>query len=167
MKSPLAFAALSVALVAGCTPAAPATGSAADEQAVRDIATAYAAAWDKGDAPAIAAMVTEDYHGFDIMGSYFADRAAFEKATAEQLTARPAGQTITITTSYVRFLGANAAAAGGTWTIAGPAGPLPSAGVWTATDVKVDGKWLVATNHPAVPAVMAAPMAADTAVVKK
>ncbi|MES2125137.1 MAG: SgcJ/EcaC family oxidoreductase [Gemmatimonadota bacterium] len=167
MKNPLAFVALGVALVAGCAPAAPGTGSAEDEQAVRDMATAYAAAWDKGDATAIGAMVTDDYHGFDILGNALDGRAALEKTSADQFAARPAGQSISITVSYVRFLSANAAAAGGTWTVAGPAGPLPSAGVWSATDVKVDGKWMMASNHAAVPAVMPAPMASDTAAVKK
>ena len=168
MTRHVTLATLGLALIAGCMPAAPATGSAADEKAMNGVVTAYATAWNAGDAKALAATVAEDYRSVDMMGAHVEGRAGMEKAAEAQFAMRPAGQTIAINTVYTKWFSGTAAASGGTWTVTGPAGPLPNSGSWAATWTKVASQWLVATNLAAFAVAMpAAPMASDTARVSK
>ncbi|MEP6589961.1 MAG: SgcJ/EcaC family oxidoreductase [Gemmatimonadota bacterium] len=164
----LTLASLGLALIAGCAPAAPAAGSVADEEAMKAVVTAYATAWNAGDAKALAATVTEDYHSVDMMGAHVEGRAGMEKAAEAQFAMRPAGQTIAINTVYTKWFNGTTAASGGTWTVTGPAGPLPNSGSWAATWTKTGDTWLVATNLAAFAVAMpAGPMAADTAMAVK
>lgn len=164
----LNLAALGLVLIAGCTPAAPATGTTADEEAMKGVIAAYVTAWNAGDAKALATTVAEDFHSVDMMGEHIEGRAGFEKAAAAQFAMRPAGQTIAINTVYTKWFSGTTAASGGTWTVTGPAGPLPNSGSWTATWTKTGDQWLVTTNLAAFAVAMpVAPMAADTAMAVK
>jgi len=145
-------AALCVLALAACAPAppaAPSTGTPADEAAIRSFNTAYADAWNKADVPALVSFVTDDYDGVTPDGKVIKGKAAVEAMEKESAAGR-AGipLKLAIETSYVRFTSATAAATGGTWTVSGapPGAPGPTKGAWSSTMVKAaDGSWKVAT----------------------
>ncbi len=152
-----------LALTAACATTAPTTGTPADEQAIKAMASKYAELWNKHDAKGVAAMVAEDYHTIDANGADIQGRPAFQKAATEQFAATPAGQTLTVSTGYVQWISATAATAGGTWSTAGGAVGAPDKGAWSSTVVKNGSDWLIANNLVAAAPPAAAPMAADTA----
>ena len=148
--------------LAACTASSPAIGTAADEQAIRDGGAKWSAAWNKGDAKAMAAMVTDDYESIDASGVHTQGRPAFEQAMAAQFAGRPAGMTMTITTGFVKWLSATSAVAGGGWSVAGPTAEMSARGSWISAYQKQDGAWLIASglgaNEPP-----GMPMVSDTA----
>jgi uncharacterized protein (TIGR02246 family) len=120
-----------------------AQGSApTDEQAVRSNADAWVAAWNKGDANAIAQLVTDDYEVVSPSGTHFKGRAAYEKGLASQIARRQGTPSLSVTTVFVRFLKPDVAVASGTWTTTGGAAG-PGKGSWMATYVKQGGQWLM------------------------
>jgi uncharacterized protein (TIGR02246 family) len=145
-------------VVAGCA-APPTTGTAADEAAIRSLTTKYADAWNKGDAAALASLVTDDYEAVNPDGTVDKGRAgaeAREKAAAAQRAG--ANLTLTVNTTFLKWSGANAAVAGGTWTVDGVAsGAGPTKGAWSSFVVKgANGQWkqstgLVAAFQPPPP----------------
>ncbi len=145
-------------LVGGCA-APPAAGTAADEAAIRSLATQYADAWNKGDTAALASLVTDDYEAVNPDGSVDKGRAgaeAREKAAAAERAG--AHLTLTVNTTFLKWSGANAAATGGTWTLEGGAPASgPTKGAWSGFVVKgTDGRWkqstgLVAAFQPPTP----------------
>lgn len=152
---------LTLLCAAGCTRMGS-TGTAADEQSIRDGGERWATAWNAGDAKAMAAMVAEGYESVDASGVHTQGRTAFEQAMAAQFAARPAGMTMKITTVFVKWLAPTAAVAGGGWSVSGPSPELAARGTWTSTYQKVDGRWLIvsglgATEPPSMP------MVSDTA----
>ena len=157
---PAILATVLLALTA-CTGVAS-TGTAADEQAIRDGSSRWSVAWNQGDAKAMAATVTDDYAGFDDRGNPLQGRPAFESAMAAQFASRPAGMTMHITTSFVKWLSATSAVAGGEWSVTGPAAAMPAHGKWLSAYQKQDGSWLIASglgsSEPP-----SSPMASDTA----
>ena len=138
-----------LALMSACAAPAPATGTAADETAIRAIPGKYAAAFNKGDAAGLAALVTEDYHAVLADGTIVKGRAAFEESEKAQATLR-AGLPVTlnIQTTTVDWLSGNAAVAAGTWTLAGlPPGTGPEKGAWVGVMKKGDdGNWRLMTG---------------------
>jgi len=135
-------------VVAGCA-VPPTAGTAADEAAIRSLATKYADAWNKGDAAALASLVTDDYEAVNPDGTVDKGRAgaeAREKAAAAQRAG--ANLTLNVDTTFLKWSGASAAAAGGTWTIDGGApGAGPTKGAWSSFLVKgADGRWKQATG---------------------
>ena len=154
------FAAAMLAVLA-CT-TRPSTGTAADEQAIRDGGTRWSAGWNKGDVKEMAAMITEDYESIDASGSHTQGRPAFEQAMAGQFAGRPAGMTMTITTGFVKWLSATSAVAGGGWSVSGPTPAMSARGSWISAYQKKDGAWLIASGLGAnEPPTM--PMVSDTA----
>ena len=126
------FTAIMLAVVACTTP--PSTGTAADEQAIRDGGTRWSAGWNKGDV----------------------------KAMAGQFASRPAGMTMTITTGFVKWLSPTSAVAGGGWSVSGPTAAMSARGSWSSAYQKKDGAWLIASGLGAnEPPTM--PMVSDTA----
>lgn len=153
---------LALALIAACAPKVATTGSAADEEAIRSRAAVFSDAWNKGDSKALSAMMSDDIHSIEATGEHLEGKAAWEKATSDQFAARPAGQSLTINTSYLRWIDANSAATGGTWSVAGAPAGAPAAGTWSNTLVRSGTGWTVIASHVAVNYVPPAPMAADT-----
>ena len=155
------FLAIITLAVAAC--AAPSsTGTAADEQAIRDTGVKWSEGWNKGDAKAMAAMVTDDYESIDASGSHTQGRPAFEQAMSAQFAGRPAGMTMTITTGFVKWLGATSAVAGGGWAVTGPMAAMSARGSWISAYQKKDSAWLIASGLGASePPAM--PMVSDTA----
>ena len=112
------LAGLAVLLLPACSGSGAAsggTGTPADEQAIRAIAPAYAAAFSKHDAKAMAALSTEDYEDVDAMGVHTQGRAAIETNMGKQFAMMPANMAMTTTTTFVKFLSSTSAVAGGTW----------------------------------------------------
>ena len=159
------LAAFGVVSLQACTPAptpAPATGTPADEAAIRAIAPGYAAAFSKRDAKALAALATVDYEDLDAAGRHTQGRDAMEKSMTTDLAATPAGMTMTAGTTYVKWLSNTSAVAGGTYQVT-PAMPGSSGkGTWMAVAVKKDSTWFMASSlaadaPPEMPAMPAKP----------
>jgi uncharacterized protein (TIGR02246 family) len=163
-----ALACLSVLALAAC--AAPTAGSAADETALRAMGGKYADAFNKKDAAALAAMVTDDYQAVSPDGTEVKGKAAFEE-TEKQSAAGRTGMDLklSVQTTIVKWAGADHAAIGGTWTMAGiPAGMGGDKGAWSGVAEKgADGQWRLATGMVAqyVPP-PAAPMPTPAATTK-
>ena len=145
-----------------------------DEEAVRINADAWMAAWNNGDAHAIAQLVTEDYEVVWPDGTHNEEprsklrgirsnrsnnrselrgiipikikgRGAYEKGLASNFARRQATPTLSAMTVFVRFLKADVAVASGTWTRSGGAAG-PGKGSWLATYTKQGGQWLIASG---------------------
>lgn len=168
MRVRFVFTTLALALIAACAPKTTATtGSAADEEAIRGRAAVFADAWNKGDTKTLSAMMSDDIHEIEGNGEFVEGKAAWEKGSDAAFAIRPAGQSLTIETKYLRWIDANSAATGGTWTLAGAPAGAPTAGTWSNTLVRAGTGWNVITSHVAVNYVPPAPMAADTSKVVK
>jgi uncharacterized protein (TIGR02246 family) len=149
-----AYARYGIALVAAlslaaCAAPPAATGTADDEAAIRAIGPKFADAWTKGDVAAMSAMTADDYQAVNPDGTVIKGRAAAEENSNKEADARAGlGLKLTVDTTYVRWVSATAAEAGGTWAVAGaPAGSGPDKGAWMTLDVKgADGQWRTATG---------------------
>ena len=137
-------------VAAACAaPPSPATGTAADETAIRAVGPAYAEAWNKADVPALLAFSVDDYEGVRPDGKVLKGKAAVEADLKESAAAR-AGLPLklSVDTSLVRWTSATSATAAGTWSLAGlPPGMGGETGAWTSTLVKgADGRWRMVTG---------------------
>lgn len=159
---------LAVVALASCAgmEAPAATGSAEDEAAIRAQVTAYANAYTAKDAAALAAVATEDYESVGADGSRMSGRAALQEMVAAEMAMMPAEMTITVTatTDFLRWLSADAAVAGGTWSSTGaPAGMGPERGAWMSVFVRdSDGQWRMSNGMSAPYMPPPAPPAATT-----
>ncbi|HEV8597804.1 MAG TPA: DUF4440 domain-containing protein [Gemmatimonadales bacterium] len=143
-RLPTLLAALAVFMLPSCSPSAPAAiGSASDEQAIREIAGKYAAAYAAKDTAALGALVADDYETVEATGAHTQGRAAFTAMAAKDFAMMPAGMSMgmTASTTYVRWIDANHAVAGGTWETSPAMPPMPSKGSWTAVVVKQGDSW--------------------------
>jgi ketosteroid isomerase-like protein len=139
----------SIAIAACAAPPAPATGTAADEAAIRAVGPAYADAWNKGDVPALLAFSADDYEGVRPDGTVIKGRAAVEsdlKASAAARAGLPLK--LSVETTLLKWTGATSATTAGTWTLAGlPPGLGGNKGAWTSTLVKgANGQWRMVTG---------------------
>jgi len=137
------LAAAAVVLLPACAKPVAATGTPADEQAIRDLAPKYAEAYTKRDTAALGALMTEDYEDVDPTGTHSQGRAAAVAMAAKDFGSMPAGMSMpmTATTMYVRWINANSAVAGGTWTMTGTMPGMPNRGAWMGVAVKKDSTW--------------------------
>jgi uncharacterized protein (TIGR02246 family) len=148
-RLPTLLAALAVLALPGCSAPAPAaTGTPSDEQAIREIAGKYAAAYTAKDTAALGALVAEDYEDVDPTGAHPQGRAAFQARAAQDFAMMPAGMSMsmTATTSYVRWIDADHAVAGGTFETTPAMPPMPSKGSWMAVAAKKDGAWKIVSS---------------------
>jgi uncharacterized protein (TIGR02246 family) len=155
------LAGLAVLLLPACSGSgsgAAGTGTPADEQAIRAIAPAYAAAFSKHDAKAMAALSTEDYEDIDPMGVHTQGRAGIETNMGKQFAMMPANMAMTTTTTFVKFLSSTSAVAGGTWQTTPAMAGQPDKGAWMGVVVKKDTTWLMVSSlGAAAPPEMAMP----------
>ena len=139
--------ALGVLAIQGCTPpAAPATGTPAEEATLRGMAAKYADGFNKHDPKAISAMETVDYEDVDPMGRHTQGRDAAEKQMTTDWATMPTGLTMTTTTTYVKWLSNTAAVVGGTYSVTPAMPPMTGKGAWMVTAVKKDSTWLIASS---------------------
>jgi uncharacterized protein (TIGR02246 family) len=119
--------------------AEPATG----DDAIRKSCQAFAAAFNKGDAKAVASLWTEDGDYIDESGREFKGREAIEREYASFFAANP-GVQIKIVVDSVKLLGDSAAIEDGRAYLE-PAPGAPAISKYTAAHVKVGSQWLMAT----------------------
>ena len=125
-------------------------GGPADEQALREFHRKFVAAYNKGDAEAVAAFYAPDADFVGIRGETSRGRAEIEKHTAS-FFAQNKGVKLKSSFGSVRFLTPDVAIADRseelTPTVEGGAGRLHA----TVVYVKRNGKWLQTSVHLMVP----------------
>jgi uncharacterized protein (TIGR02246 family) len=140
-------ATLALASLAACAAPTPGTtGTPEDEQAVRTLVDQYIAGYNARDTAAMAAMVARDYEAVDPMGQHIQGRDNYSRMLAQEFAMMPAGGTLTATTDFLRWAGAEHAVAGGTWTTSPAVPGMPSKGSWMGVMVKEDGAWKMMTG---------------------
>jgi uncharacterized protein (TIGR02246 family) len=124
--------------------AAGATGTAAAEQAIRASAEQFVAAFNRGDAKALAALWTADGDFVDEAGELTTGRAAIEEKYAAYFAAEPDAK-IVISVDAVRLVGADAAVEDGSAVVTAAPQAAPVTGRYTVVHAKRDGKWQMAS----------------------
>jgi uncharacterized protein (TIGR02246 family) len=133
-------------LIAVCRPAF------ADESAeVRASSDAFVAAFNAGDAKAVADLWTQDGELVDEAGQTFSGREAIAAAYAKFFQAHP-GATIQVTIDSLRMLNDSAAIEEGHASVASDADETAGSAKYTAVHVKQDGNWRMAAVYEASPA---------------
>lgn len=117
-------------------------GSSSEEAALLKNAEAFAEAFAKGDAKALAAFWTETGDFTTPTGQTFTGREALEKAFAEFFEENP-GVKVRIDVSGYRFPTANVAIEDGITSVIYPDGSAPTAARYTIVHVKRNGQWLI------------------------
>lgn len=147
-------------MLAAC-PAPATTGTADDETAIRASGDAWAAAWNARDAAAIAALMSTEYHEVTPDGRHHSTAAQAQESMAAEFAQMTPGETITLTTSFTKFIDGNNAYAGGTWQTAGGMAGMPNRGSWLVIHTKESTGWKIASGLGSVdimPLMPAAPM---------
>jgi uncharacterized protein (TIGR02246 family) len=127
-------------------PAGTSPGTPADERVIRDSIEAFEQAFQKGDAPAIAAMFAEDGEAVDADGTTIQGRRAIEEHYASRLASRP-GDKIDTNVDSVAFLAPGVARVTGRTEVTPSEGGAPITGRFSAIEVKTGDRWLVASVH--------------------
>jgi uncharacterized protein (TIGR02246 family) len=122
----------------------PDSGSAAELAAIRAGSQAFTAAFNAGDAKAVAALWTADGDYNDESGRRFVGRAEIEQNYARFFAENP-GARLRIVIDSLRLLSDTAAIEDGRTILETAAQGAPATGKYTAVHVKVDGKWLMST----------------------
>lgn len=125
-------------------PAAQLPESPADLAAIRAASDAFVAAFNKGDAKAVASLWTEDGQHIDESGHVFAGRNAIEKVYADFFADNPEAR-IRIAIDSLRLVSESEAIEDGRTMVDPPSPGSPAIGKYTAAHVKADGKWLMST----------------------
>ena len=137
-------------MVAGGQPATTtktkAGGDNKDADAITKSSLDFAAAFNKGDTKAIAAMWTDQGECIEASGESFTGRDAIEKAYADAFKDKAQGK-IELEIRSLRFPSRDTAIEEG-FIRHTPDGPgLPSSTMYTASHVREDGKWLIAYSR--------------------
>jgi len=115
-----------------------------DLSAIRESSKAFVAAFDKGDAKAVAALWTEDGEFTDDAGRVFSGRAAIEKEYAAFFAEHP-GVKLKLTIDALKKVSADTAIEDGRAALdPAPPGP-PAVSKYMAIHVRVSGQWLMST----------------------
>lgn len=122
----------------------PDSGSASELAAIRAESQAFSAAFNAGDAKAVAALWTADGDYIDETGKSFAGRAEIEQNYARFFAENP-GVRLRIVIDSLRLLSSDAAIEDGRTILDSASQGVPATGKYTAVHVKVDGKWLMST----------------------
>lgn len=115
---------------------------------LRRLIDAYAQAWSKGDARALAGLHTTEAIVVSADGKVSVGRAAIEQAMKEALTGPYRGTKLGMTPGQTGRAGQDVYAAEGTYLITGgmpPAG-YPTRGRYLNTLVRTSGRWLIASH---------------------
>jgi uncharacterized protein (TIGR02246 family) len=119
------------------------TGNGADRAAIEKQAHAFAEAFNRGDARAIAAMWTENGESREVGGKTFVGRAAIEKAYAELFKAN-AGIKLDVLVKSVRFPAKDMAVEEGLLRSSRGPKDLPATSTYVAVHVREAGQWKIA-----------------------
>lgn len=134
------------------TAAAPVAPS--DEDLLHQLAAAWVASWNAGDAAGLSGFWAE---GGDTLSAdgHFTGRAAIQEYYTQGFGGPYAGTSIAVSMTSARFLQPDVAVADGTYVITGAKGPggeeMPAIeGQWTNVNVKVGDQWLIASSRPMI-----------------
>jgi uncharacterized protein (TIGR02246 family) len=125
-------------------------GQAPTDAELRRLTEAYAQAWAKGDAKALAGLHTSEALRIGADGKVAVGGAAIQQAFAEALTGPYRGTKINLTAGQTTRAAQDVYVSEGTYVIAGgmpPAG-APTRGRYLQTLVRVSGRWLIAGDAP-------------------
>jgi uncharacterized protein (TIGR02246 family) len=140
-----------LAVVAALVVAAPVrlAAQSPDDAAVREVEARQAAAWNRHDAAAYAALFTEDGDVVNVVGWWWKGRAEIASRLTAAFAYTFGASTLTITGVDVRFLAPDVAVAHVRWTMAGqrmpPGMPDPGRGIQLQVLTRHDGRWLIAS----------------------
>jgi uncharacterized protein (TIGR02246 family) len=123
---------------------AAAAGRADDERAVRRAIDAFAEAFHKGDARAIASLFTEEGEAIDGEGGTIQGRAALEEHYGARLSGSP-GDRLENDVEAISFLAPGVARVTGRTRLRPSDGSAPSDSRYAAIYVQRDGQWLLAS----------------------
>ncbi len=112
--------------------------------AIRAEPEAFVAAFNKGDAKAVAALWTKDGEYIDDTGRRFIGRDAIEQGYSEFFANSPK-VTLRVMIDSLRLLSDSTAIEDGRAVVDPPPVGVPAYSKYTAVHVKVDGKWLMAS----------------------
>jgi uncharacterized protein (TIGR02246 family) len=130
--------------------------SQADETSVRNVPTAFAAAWAKHDGRQLAEIMSEDVDFVNVSGEWLRGRSDFALFHSRLLSTRFKDSTLTPLTTSVRFLRPDMAVLHWSWRVEGDKTSdltprKPRFGLFTMIVEKKNGSWLVTaaqnTNH--------------------
>lgn len=144
----LSLAALSPGAVAAAPPAAVPQAVRHEEVAIRKLAAAWQEDWNRHDAKALAAMVTEDVDFVTAEGDWLMGREAFQDWLARGAQTTFKNSVWTNDQVIIRFLMPDIAIVHVTWAIGGVLSRAGSAaksgpGITTWVLVKGRGKWII------------------------
>jgi uncharacterized protein (TIGR02246 family) len=143
-------AALTIGVLSARDDPAPKTpvavGLLGDEEAIRATAREFAAAFNKGDANAVAAQWTEHGECSDADGTVIGGRANIERAFAEFFKANPLAK-IQVLVQSVRFPSPDLAIEEGILRQINTVRDLPSTTLYSATHVRIGFKWQTASSR--------------------
>jgi uncharacterized protein (TIGR02246 family) len=132
-------------------PKDPQAAASADVAAITAQSEAFVAAFNKGDAKAIAALWTPDGEYIDDAGRKFSGRQEIEKGYAEFFAGNPRAK-IQVTIDSIKLLSADAAIEDGHAVSETPDAGASGSSKYTVTHVKVNGAWLMASVRDAATA---------------
>jgi uncharacterized protein (TIGR02246 family) len=118
---------------------------------VRELEDAYAGAFNRRDAGALAALFTEDATIVTEWGDVVQGRAAFERGLAHAFTRLPGGLTLENTPAHTRVITEDVIVSHGTSRRAGAPGSRADTLVYTRVLARRGGEWRLAANHVAEP----------------
>ncbi len=148
-----AAAAAVVVLAIGAQAADKKPADTSDEAAIRAAVESYVAAYNRGDAKAVAAHWSDSGQWISPSGERFQGKQAIEKEL-RSLLAQNKGVRIEVTRPTIRIISPDAAIEEGTARVFQPAEP-PSESTYLAVHVKKDGHWKLdtvrETEIPAAP----------------
>ena len=138
---------MSAAVLVLC--AVPTPAQQAKNPEFQKIADAFVAAWNKGDAKALAALHAENCITSGGDTGQLVGRAAVEQDLTKSFATVLKGTKLVVRPANERTINPDLAVTSGTWEITGPTPPPPGAltkGVYINTLFKQGGKWLIATS---------------------
>ncbi len=149
--------ALGILVLAAASGPAAFAQRADDEAAIRRNLERYAAAWNKGDAKALASLYDVDGAITNASGHTVQGRDALEKGFAEGFAGANKGSRMTAIVGTIRFLKPDVAVVEGVWEVSGIQGPdgketPPVKGLSLAVYVNKGGAWLLAAGQTMLPA---------------
>jgi len=124
--------------------APPTAATSADEQAIRKLARDYEAACDAKDAKALAALFAPDGEVVEDDGNVVQGREAIAAAFAQLFAGNPKAST-NATIDSIRFVAPSVAIVDGTTKTTLAPGQPPVLSRHCVTQVKIDGRWLMAS----------------------
>ena len=126
------------------------TAESVDENvaAIQKTASAFAEAFSRGDAKAIAALWTASGEYIDESGGEYAGQEAIEKCYADFFKVNP-GATLALEVNSVRLVSPDAAIEDGHAVLTLPPAGESTISAYSVVHVKVDGRWLMASVRDA------------------